>query len=91
MTELREASGVEDPVVAFAKQWGWKVRKLKWIGRRAAPDRMFFRAGKIVFVEFKRAGKAPNVLQEREIKRMRDNGLTVHVIDDADVGRALFI
>lgn len=91
MSELREVSGVEEPVVEFARRNGWKVRKLQFIGRRSAPDRLFFKKDRLpIFVEFKRPGKKPDVQQQREIDRMRANGLTVYVISDVDEGCRIF-
>ena len=87
-----EIPGSEKGIAVLA---GWFVRKLKWIGRRNAPDRFFARAfdrpcprcgtrGRVVNIEFKRKGKGPRVTQEREIARMRAAGLDVHVIDNYD-------
>lgn len=88
---LREVSGVEEPVIAHAKANGFLVRKVTWLGRQGAPDRMFSRSDTgPFFVEFKRPGKRPRRLQEREIARMRAAGITVHVIDSYEAGRALF-
>ena len=73
-----EAS-VELAAVQWAKDNGVLTRKLQWIGRRGAPDRLFA-PGRAVFIEFKRAGEEPNPLQRKEIARMRDCGLEVHVV-----------
>ncbi|MNK37360.1 VRR-NUC domain protein [compost metagenome] len=85
-----EAS-IEAIVIAFAEERGWFYRKVAWLGRRGAPDRLFARDGRIVFVEFKRPGEEPRLLQKREIARMRAAGIEVHVIDDVDAGMALFV
>lgn len=88
---LREVSGVEKPVIAYAQSRGFLYRKVGWIGRVGAPDRLFSRADTgPFFVEFKRPGKKPLPHQEREIDRMRAAGITVHVIDNVEAGRALF-
>jgi hypothetical protein len=84
-----EAS-IEAFVIKFAEDRGWFYRKVAWLGRRAAPDRIFARDGRIVFVEFKRPGEEPRALQRREIARMRAAGIEVHVIDDVDAGMRLF-
>lgn len=72
---------IETEVVNAAKRAGWIVRKLKWIGRRAGMDRFFLKGGRIVLIEFKAPGEDPEPLQRREIKRFRDAGAEVHVID----------
>lgn len=88
---MREMSGVEEPVTSYARSKGFLARKCQWIGRRGAPDKLFSKKGRGVFwIEFKRPGKDLEPHQEREIKRMREAGMTVHVIDNAEDGYALF-
>lgn len=82
---------VENDVVDFAQRRGWLVRKLKYIGRRNAADRLFVRAGRVVFVEFKRpGGEPPRPGQEREIARLKAHGAEVYVIDNREDGYAVF-
>jgi hypothetical protein len=75
-------SPIEDWVCDEAEKAGWLVRKLKWIGRRSACDRFFAKGGRVVLIEFKRTGKEPNVIQEREIARLQAAGVEVHVVDN---------
>lgn len=82
---------VEVPVVDFAIRRGWFVRKLQWVGRTGAPDRMFAKGGRCVFVEFKAPGQRPRPDQEREIAAMRRAGLEVHVIEDIEKGKEIFL
>lgn len=90
-TDVLEISGVEEPVIDFAASRGWfYCRKVQWIGRRGAPDRLFIKEGRHVWVEFKRPGKEPDAQQRREHARMRRHGAEVHVIDSVEAGRALF-
>lgn len=86
---MRE-SKLETDAIKYADQRGWLYRKLRWIGRRGAPDRLFIREGLVVFVEFKQSGKEPTVQQAREQKRLRDAGVTVWVIDSIDAAKNLF-
>jgi hypothetical protein len=74
-------SQIEKSVEQWAKNRGWFVRKLAWLGRSGAPDRIFIRAGRVVFIEFKAPGKAviPGSSQDREHARMREAGAEVHV------------
>ncbi len=89
--KLREIAGVEKPVIAFAQSQGFFYRKVAWIGRHGAPDRLFSRSDTgPFFVEFKRPGAEPKIHQDREIARMRAAGITVHVIDSFEAGCALF-
>lgn len=80
-------SYVERKVCAYAKKLGWLCRKLQWIGRHGAPDRVFIKAGRLIFVEFKAPGKKPTEHQRLEIQRLRDEGMEVYVCDDIDEGK----
>lgn len=82
---------VEEKIVEFAEKQGWLVRKMVYAGRRGCPDRWFFRNGKIVIIEFKKPGKEPDGLQAREIKKLREHGIRVHVIDNIADGCELLV
>lgn len=74
-----------------AKRNGWSHRKVRWIGRRAAPDRLYMKPGVgIFFVEYKKPGEKPRPDQVREIELIRSCGVTVHVIDNVEDAVALF-
>lgn len=81
---------VENAVVALAKQHGWLIRKLRWIGRDGAPDRFFAKRGRIVLPEFKRPRGDPRVLQQRELERLRAAGVECPVIDTIRQGEEVF-
>lgn len=88
---MTRESAIERAVVSFAQEMGWRVRKVGYIGRRGAPDRWFFAPGpRLKIVEFKRPGERPDLLQQREIDRLREDGFDVHVIDNIEDGYALF-
>ena len=76
---------IESPIEIFvvdrAESDGWFCRKVKWVGRVSAPDRLFAKDGRLVWMEFKRPGADPRASQAAEIKRMRDAGMEVHVVD----------
>ncbi len=72
---------IENPVVYRAEKSGLFVRKVGWIGRKSAPDRVFIGNGRTVWIEFKDRGKEPTLLQLNEHKRMRDAGAEVYVCD----------
>ena len=73
---------VEDYLVEQAKAIGGEVRKLRWIGRNGAPDRVIMLEGKTIWVELKRPGtKRANPHQIREHERMRRAGQTMVVVD----------
>jgi hypothetical protein len=71
---------VESYFVEQVKAAGGEVRKVKWVNKRGAPDRVAMLNG-AHFVELKRPGGEPEPHQLREHERMRKHGLNVHVID----------
>jgi hypothetical protein len=81
---------VESKVCEHAEALGWLVRKISYPGVRGAPDRHFYKSGRLILVEFKRRGAEPDGLQRREHARLKAAGFPVHVIDDIDAGKALF-
>ena len=84
-------SDVEWTVVRRAEHKGWFTRKLRWIGRRHAPDHLFAKAGTLIFVEFKRPkNPSDRVMQDREHERMREAGIEVRKVYTIEEGDALF-
>jgi hypothetical protein len=86
---MRE-SKIENYLVNRVKGMGGEVRKVQWIGRRGAPDRLIMLpnegrydgyATRTVWVELKATGVAPEAYQLREHVRMRRMGQAVVVID----------
>lgn len=86
---VREIPGVQKPVVRYAKARGWLAWKMKIEGINGCPDYALMRNGVIVWVEFKAPEKDRAVQQERRAAELEAQGFTVHVIDNADAGRAL--
>ena len=76
---------IEDTVCDIAESNGWLVRKVAWVGRRGAPDRLFSKIvdghPRPVLIEFKREAKEATVQQKREHERLRSSGIEVHVCD----------
>jgi hypothetical protein len=84
---------IEAYLVKRVKFYRGEIRKVKWIGRHSAPDRMVLLpavdtlgpAGvlpaKQIWVELKATGKKPTPAQVREHDRMRAFGLHVEVVD----------
>jgi hypothetical protein len=75
-------SPLEEWACSQAADDGWLVRKLKWIGRRNAPDRLFIKQGRVVFIEFKRPGATARQTQSRELDRLLAAGAEAHVVDN---------
>ncbi len=93
---MRE-SKIESYLVERVKALGGEVRKLQWIGRRGAPDRLVMLpsrtltqslecawcnpAGASIYVELKATGIKAEAHQIREHARMRKMGQRVEVVD----------
>jgi hypothetical protein len=99
---MREAD-VEQYLVKRVKAMGGEVRKVAWVGRRHAPDRLVMIPDSVIdktgcirwiparsfFVELKAPGKRPRAGQQREIERMRECKLRVEVIDSLEAVEAV--
>lgn len=92
---LRE-SDIEKRLVQRVKGLGGEVRKLRWIGRNGAPDRIvmlpwvnqhngvddyYDTPARTIWVELKAPGAKPEPHQLREHARMRKMGQRVEVVD----------
>ena len=90
---MRE-SKIEAHLVKCVKKLGGEVRKVSWIGRRGAPDRLVMLPwldgfapnaySRTVWVELKAPGKKAEPHQLREHKRMLAMGQRVVVIDSIE-------
>lgn len=80
---------IESTVVSDAIRHGWFVRKVSWIGRKGAPDRVFGKGGRTVWIEFKKRGEKPRLDQEDEHDQMRRAGMEVHYVDSIRAGRRI--
>ena len=75
---------VEQYLVERTKAAGGECRKLKWIGRHGAPDRLVMLNGKAIFIELKAPGEKCRLRQIREHERMRRMGQRVEVVDSCE-------
>ena len=73
---------IEKRVCAIARSKGWWPIKIGSIHQRGVPDRMFLNQGRLVFVEFKRAGRKPTKLQACMLNRLEGLGFPVRVVDN---------
>ena len=94
---------IEDYLVKRVNAMGGEVRKVKWIGRRGAPDRLVMMPAftvlqdvegvaqnlTTIWVELKAPGEKPKPHQAREHERMRAMGQRVEVIDSLEGVEAL--
>jgi len=81
---------IEKYLVQQVKATGGAVRKVRWLDRRGAPDRLVMLPplahlpGQTVWVELKAPGVKPEDHQLREHKRLRKMGQRVLVIDSLE-------
>ena len=83
MTKLKE-SYIENHLTRCVHDAGGEVRKVQWVGRRGAPDRLVMLPHRVVWVELKAPGKKAKPHQAREHARLRRYGLDVVVIDSIE-------
>lgn len=94
MTRERD---IERHLVKRVKEANGEIRKVKWIGRRGAPDRIvmlpdfwwhcrapFVGTPGPLFVELKAPGLVAEPHQRREHVRMRDCHCRVYVLDSVE-------
>jgi hypothetical protein len=79
-------SKIEEAVCDYAESKGWTVRKYVTPGHKGAPDRIFRQKGKVFWIEFKGPHGGLSALQEREIQRIKNDGLVCYIIDSIDKG-----
>ena len=88
MVKVIHERDIEAYLVKRVKAAGGEVRKVKWIGRKGAPDRVVMfppsrpgNMGLLVWVELKAPGKGATPAQAREHGLMREAGQYVWVIN----------
>ena len=85
ISKVRE-SHIELKVSEIAKARGWL--SFKWVSpsQRGVPDRMYFKDGELVIIEFKAPDKKPTAYQLAIHRRLKDAGFHVHVVDNIRQG-----
>lgn len=87
--EERE-SEIEQAAMDYAEWRGWWQVKIMRASRNGVPDRVLIRAGRVIFIEFKRDGEEPTPQQIKRHAEMRAHGAEVFVCDNlADAKRIL--
>lgn len=82
-------SKIEAIVTKHAKANGWLAYKWTSPANRGVPDRLYFKAGQLVIIEFKAPGKKPTALQTHVHTLLKAQGFWVHVIDNIEEGKQL--
>lgn len=83
---MRE-SDIEKKVSDYAKRSGWLVYKWVSPNQRGVPDRIFFKQGVTVCIEFKAEGKKPSELQHYHMNKLTAAKIQCKVIDSVTSGK----
>jgi hypothetical protein len=75
---------IEMYLVKQVAKHGGEVRKVSWIGRRGAPDRLVMLANRVVWVELKSPQGRTQDHQVREHNRLKAFGFDVRVINSIE-------
>lgn len=78
---MTRESDIESYLVERVRDMQGEVRKVKWLGRHGAPDRIVMVPGRTIWVELKAPGEKAKPHQVREHERMRRMGQHVVVVD----------
>jgi hypothetical protein len=78
-------SAIEKKVVAHCKTRGLLTYKFSSPAHRGVPDRIIMGGCKVLFLELKRPGQKPTPLQERELSRIRNEGVQAEWADSVEL------
>jgi hypothetical protein len=84
VTKVIRESVVEKHLVSRIASLGGMTRKLKWVGKRGAPDRLVILHGHVYFIELKRPKGTPDPLQVLELARINNHGGTAITLDSVE-------
>jgi hypothetical protein len=75
-------SKLESQVVKLCRKLGLLTYKFSSPSQRGVPDRVIMGGGIVFFLELKKAGCKPTALQQRELKRICQAGISVGWADN---------
>jgi hypothetical protein len=78
-------TSIEKKVVAHCKTRGLLTYKFSSPAHRGVPDRIIMGGSKVMFLEIKRPGQKPTPLQERELSRIRQEGIQAEWADSFEL------
>ena len=82
---------IEAPASDFAETRGWMQCKIMKLSKRAWPDRLFIRRGRVIFIEFKRPGEEPTQQQLYRHNQIRAHGVEVFWTDNLERAKEILI
>lgn len=76
-------SKLEAKVRKDARKKGWYYIKIMRASENGWPDRIFFRKGRLLFIEFKNPNKEGGLSEQQELRRdeLIQEGIEYHYID----------
>lgn len=80
---------VEADIRKLAIRLGWLCWKFVSPGLRGVPDRIFIKAGRVIFIEVKRPGEEPNEQQAKRHDELRAAGCEVHWVSSVREARVI--
>ena len=81
---------IEKKIKDYAKSKECLAYKFTSPARRSVPDGMFITPlGTVFFIELKQLGKKPTPGQEREIKRLQEQYVSVFIVDNVETGKQI--
>jgi len=83
-------STIEKHVTKYAKNLGWLSYKFSSPSNAGVPDRIYFREGRTLLIEFKQKGKQPRALQQFHINKLKEELIPVYVVDSINSGKEIF-
>jgi hypothetical protein len=83
-------STIEKHVTKYAKNLGWLSYKFSSPSNSGVPDRIYFREGRTLLIEFKQKGKQPRALQQFHINKLKEELIPVYVVDSINSGKEVF-
>jgi hypothetical protein len=80
---------IEKTVCNYAKQHGWLTFKWASMYQKGLPDRLFFRGGQLVLIEFKQVLGKLTPMQHFIHQQLETQGFAVNVIKSIEAGKHL--
>ncbi len=91
MTGFSREKQIERVVCKYAEKLGWLQFKFASPGQVGVPDRIFFRKGICILIEFKRSPKfRASKMQEYILHKLDEQGFRGYVCGSVDVGIEIF-
>lgn len=80
---------IERRLTTRVREVGGYIRKVQWVGRRGAPDRLVAINLKVCWVELKATGQKVSRHQAKEHRWLRAHGMRIEVLDSPEKVDAL--